>query len=231
MNLYTAMNKQITLLALAAAASFSAAAADVNITYMGKDTSSPVIRTSLTGQIAAGVLNYVDAVSGNSFLAYCIEPAQPNALTTYGAQTYNVSSFTGTQATLLQALYSSTYASLQSTTDQAAFQLAVWEITNETATALSVTQNAGSFYMRAANTTQSSQQTASSLESLANGYLAAAQTYQGESFYTLTKLTNAAYQDLIVATAINAVPEPQTYALLLAGLGVIGLMARRRLPR
>gem|GEM_PF-1072511 len=231
LNFHTAMTKQLILLALAAAASFTAAAADVSITYTGKDTSSPVIRTSLTGQIAAGVLNYVDSTSGNSFLAYCIEPAQPNAPTTFGAQTYSVGSFTGTQAALLQALYSSTFASVQSTTEQAAFQLAVWELTNETSTALSVTQNAGSFYMHAANNTQASVQTAASLESLANGYLAAAQSYQGESFYTLTKLTNASYQDLIVATSINAVPEPETYAMLLAGLGIVGLMARRRLPR
>jgi PEP-CTERM motif len=38
------------------------------------------------------------------------------------------------------------------------------------------------------------------------------------------------YDDMVFG--VNAaIPEPQTYALLLAGLGVIGFVARRRLPR
>jgi hypothetical protein len=28
--------------------------------------------------------------------------------------------------------------------------------------------------------------------------------------------------------AVQAIPEPETYALMLAGLGVVGFMARRR---
>lgn len=222
------MKKQITFLALAAAASFSASAAEVDITYMGKDLNSPVIKTSVTSSIAAGVLNYVDTVAG-SFQAYCIEPAQPNALTAYGAQTYSIGSFTGVQATLLQGLYSSTFGSVHSVNEQAAFQLAVWEITRETAGTLSVSLNSGAFFLKPANSSTDAQQIANSLESIANGYLNAALSYQGPSLYSLSKLTNNTYQDLIYATPAGAVPEPETYALLLAGLGAIGLVARRRL--
>ncbi|MDR1425008.1 MAG: THxN family PEP-CTERM protein [Azoarcus sp.] len=32
----------------------------------------------------------------------------------------------------------------------------------------------------------------------------------------------------VTATAITAVPEPETYAMLLAGLGIVGMVARRR---
>jgi len=39
------------------------------------------------------------------------------------------------------------------------------------------------------------------------------------------------FDDLIVGLKVAAVPEPETYTLLLAGLGVIGFMARRRQRR
>lgn len=228
MNIAKAMKKHFALLALAAA-SACASAADVSITYMGKDTSSPVVRTSLTGgQVALGVLNYVDAATGKSFQAYCIEPSQPNALTAFGAQPYAISSFSGTQADLLQALYSSSFSAVQTPAQQAAFQLAIWEISFETTPSLNVTPNEGSFFARAANSSPAALDLANTLSAQANSYLAVAQAYQGPSLYTLTKLTNASYQDLIVATPV---PEPETYALLLAGLAVVGGVARRRLPR
>ena len=36
------------------------------------------------------------------------------------------------------------------------------------------------------------------------------------------------YDDLVVGLQVTAIPELQTYALLLAGLGVVGFMAKRR---
>ncbi|MEO5845519.1 MAG: PEP-CTERM sorting domain-containing protein [Caldimonas sp.] len=36
------------------------------------------------------------------------------------------------------------------------------------------------------------------------------------------------YDDLIVGLKVAAIPEPETYALLLAGLGAVGFIARRR---
>ena len=42
--------------------------------------------------------------------------------------------------------------------------------------------------------------------------------------YKIDVLTNNVAQDFLVAT----IPEPETWALLGAGLGVIGLLRRRR---
>ncbi|RDH96609.1 PEP-CTERM sorting domain-containing protein [Caldimonas thermodepolymerans] len=41
-------------------------------------------------------------------------------------------------------------------------------------------------------------------------------------------LYDADYDDLVVGISLVPVPEPETYALMLAGLGAIGFMARRR---
>ena len=36
------------------------------------------------------------------------------------------------------------------------------------------------------------------------------------------------YDDMVVGLKVVAIPEPETYALLMAGLGVVGFVARRR---
>jgi len=39
---------------------------------------------------------------------------------------------------------------------------------------------------------------------------------------------DADYDDMVVGLKVTAIPEPETYALLLAGLGAVGFIARRR---
>jgi hypothetical protein len=39
---------------------------------------------------------------------------------------------------------------------------------------------------------------------------------------------DADYDDMVVGLKVTAVPEPETYALMLAGLGAVGFLARRR---
>jgi hypothetical protein len=206
----------------------AAQAATMSIKFLGVNSQNPTLTTTETSNYATGALSYLDSVNG-SFTAFCIEPSAPNAPTSAGFKTYTIDSFVGTQATLLQGLYSSTFSGLSTKNDNAAFQLAVWEIVREASSpVLDVSQGAGSFYVKTDGLSGASLQSANDLIAQANSYLATAQTYNGPALYTLTKLTNGAYQDLVVA---QPVPEAQTYAMFLAGLGVIGFVARRRQRR
>lgn len=217
--------------ALAAALLSSATAfADVSIRFDSRDAGDPALTTSLTANYITGGLNYTNAATG-SFQAYCIEPDQSFAITSRGFKTYTVGSFSGTQGTLLQALYSSSFGSVHDGAQQAGFQLAVWEIMREASGTLSLAENNGNFFLKTAGLTGAQLTTATGAQTFASSYLAAAQAYHGASLYSLTKLSNANYQDLVVATPTVAVPEPESYALLLAGLGAIGMIARRRLTR
>lgn len=228
------------LLAPLAQATTVSAPETVKISWQGVDQAALRLSTmdlSISSEVpvtrgyATSALNYTYVDSGVSFLAFCIEPNEGNgrAGRTY---TYNVESFSGAQAQHLQGLFSTSYASLASYQDKAAFQLAVWELVRETSSQFNVSQ--GSFYLLDNNPAVVNQ---------ANSMLSQALSYTGPSLYALTKLTNyatannAGLQDLVTATRLNvnnvvsAVPEPSSYALLAAGLGVVGLLARRRLPR
>ncbi len=172
-------------------------------------------------------LSYKQVVAGvavDSFEAFCIEPTQSNSkLTT----TYEKSAFGGTQGNLLAALYTTSYktgaGATWDATAQAAFQTAIWELTQEKPVSGVTTYGitSGNFTVTGA----------SGVTALASTFLTNALSFTGTSTYSVYKLTNGDYQDLLVATAIAPVPEPETYALFLAGLGVVGLVARRRLPR
>lgn len=209
-----------TALSLLAGAQ-AAQAADISIKWEGNAAEAGVALQAydLTLSATEAVfddyalqLKYSDLTSGSSFAAFCIEPLAGNSVL---AATYSVSSFSGAEATHLAALYQTSFSSSMNATQQAAFQLAVWEFTQEASTFGTQT---GTFRSTGP----------SAVTTLADSYVAAALGYTGTSSYKITKLTSADYQDLVVAAPV---PEPESYALFLAGLGAIGLIARRRLPR
>lgn len=195
----------------------AAAQSTLKIKYLGKEGDAPTVSNSEISNYQTGHLNYIDD-TGSSFLAYCIEPKQPNAPTDLGFRTYTTGSFTGMQATLLQGLYSSSFAGLTSAHDEAAFQLAVWEIMRESSGILGL--GTGSFKITGGDTS-------GTLLIDGNSFLAAAQSYVGPSLYTLTRMSNNVYQDLVVAQ-IAPVPEPSRLALMAAGLAAVGFVAARR---
>lgn len=57
------------------------------------------------------------------------------------------------------------------------------------------------------------------------------QPLSGASFFTVTGVSNGTAGAIYAGAMAAAVPEPETYAMLLAGLGLMGAVVRRRSNR
>ena len=57
------------------------------------------------------------------------------------------------------------------------------------------------------------------------------QPLSGASFVTVTGISNGTAGAIYAGAVAAAVPEPETYAMLLAGLGLMGAVVRRRSNR
>lgn len=209
----------VAALALAAAGSTSAAVLDIEYTQTLGTEITMVTDGAVSEDYLSGGMQY-KALSGASFEAFCVEIGQSYALA--GVQSYTVGSFGAVQSRQLQGLFSTSYGLLSSDQDRAAFQTAVWEITHEQDSQLDASQ--GSYQFAFLNADSTAEEDAAFLNKV-NGFLSAADGYQGPAKYQLSKLQHIDYQDLVTVTAV---PEPGTYAMLLAGLSLVGFVARRR---
>jgi hypothetical protein len=181
----------------------------------------PVNLPSTTaGNYWTGLLNIrpsqTQGGSGSSFEAFCIDPFQySNA----GVSDYSASSGLGalgsTNATWVSNMYSQNYASsIGNATGSAAFQLALWDLAKDDGNLSS-----GSVMATASTNT--------TVLNLANSMIFGAKTGPGTSPYSFSIYTSPTAQDYVVAS-VTPVPEPESYAMLLAGLGLMGAVVRRR---
>ena len=160
----------------------------------------------------------ITANSPTSFVAWCAELTQSfNFGVSYEYSLVNGIGYFGAQrASDLSRLFTAADANhfVFDSVGSAAFQAGIWEIIYE--------QNAG--YSLLTGTLHGAPEDPANQAAFntVNGFLANLGQYAAN--YHIDVLTNSAQQDFLVAS----VPEPETWALLVGGLGVIGLVRRRR---
>lgn len=178
---------------------------------------------SMTDTTGAWTMGGVTTAKNASFMAWCIDiydHMKSTDYTLYGPTSFNpVSHDTLTPAKIsaLDRLASNDLSKVTDAKTSSAFQLAAWEIMAETTSTLNVGN--GTFYVKG---------DALGADTLANSWLAnlyTATPTQNLQLYIWTANIQGSTQDLAV---FAPVPEPETYAMMLAGLGLLGGMARWR---
>jgi hypothetical protein len=182
--------------------------------------------TSLQLPVASSAQNYwsgfqnIEVTNGSStssFSAFCVDPFQYSS---GGFTTYTIgdfASFFGARTGAITQLYNNAYAGTLGNTDAhkknaAAFQLALWELANDDG------------YL-ATGGVHKTDSTVSWLQPAAQTLLDGIGQQASASSYNFTFYRSEGKQDFLVATPV---PEPGTYAMFLAGLGLMGVIARRR---
>jgi hypothetical protein len=214
------------ILSLSFGVGVSAHAHSVSLKVTGVNSgakSVPLSQPDFGGHVTAGQISLLTS-DKQSFAAYCVELTQP---TSSSFQTYDIGSFSGSQASQLEGLFSATSlyggaSKIDTSIEYAAFQVAVWEITHETSAQRNVSLFKGSLYVVGLSSTDLG------IAAKANTYLADALAYSGPALFNVYKLSNSKYQDLVVATSV---PELDRTAMMALGLGVMGLAVRRRQSR
>ena len=186
----------------------------VSTTGLENSPSPPLPVSDHPGAGAFSILNLT--AGGGSFAAWCVDIYSLLNTSSSGTSytlTPGTEFFGGSQVTALERLASQHLASISTVTDSGAFQLAVWEIVYES----SGTYDLGSGNFQIASASGNALATA-------NAWLSAL----GDSTPTLTLAvwTSSSSQDLAVFSA--PIPEPEVYAMLLAGLGLMGFVVNRR---
>ena len=150
----------------------------------------------------------------NTFLAFCLDPHVALSNT---ANSYSSGAFAASDAVkrLYEGYYASSIANVSTNANSAAaFQLALWELNNDNSNL-----STGELRFRSLSNVVVSEANAMLVTATGTGSI--------KNLYSYTSLSsvNPASQTLL---SVSPVPEAQTWAMLVAGLGLLGFMARRR---
>ena len=171
-----------------------------------------------SGPLLTGALRARVAIAAStSFEAYCLELTQgfDFGVAYDYASTPGASHLGAGKADALSRLLTAGRTFVNDAVTSSAMQAGIWEIVYETGPTFGF--STGSILATPADA--ANQAAFNSVDT----FLSRLSTYGAD--VPVTVLTNASAQDFVVVTSI---PEPGTWALLAAGLGVVGLMARRR---
>ncbi len=154
----------------------------------------------------------VDIFSSFSFAVSSIDKLQPATI------------ISSVVAADLGRLYTNHHAEIDSgfssAENESAFQLAVWEIVNEGASGSSSYNLLGGAFKAAGTGGSLAQKWLNELS------IASASEYVANIWTVQSMVSGKGYaQDVVV---FAPVPEPQTYAMMLVGLGLLGFSARRK---
>lgn len=213
--------KQIVGAVVLAVSAIGAAQADsVTFTgFLGGRSATADINLPDNNNYSAGEFSIV--LNGQSFSSLCVDITHhisfntPQPYTDYTTKSASAYGFNSTQISLFNKLYTNYYSlSHANGENAAAFQIAVWEITYDGKGSLDLANGA---YTMGGSGNNNAKGTANTwLNSLGN-----AQTGN----WQFKVLDGKDHQDQLIAMPV---PEPAEVAMLLAGLGLIGGVARRK---
>ena len=171
----------------------------------------------LDGQAATASLRLAVAEAApGSFVAWCAELTQTFSFgVTYEYQQVSGASYFGAgRAADLSRLFTAAQGFVVDSFTAAAMQAGIWEIIYEHGPSFSLT--GGTF------TGAPEEAAGQGAFAVVNGFLMNLGAY--DAVARIDVLTNGEHQDFLVAT----IPEPETWMLFGMGLGVVGLLRRRR---
>lgn len=170
------------------------------------------------GTFRAGQFEFVlDGIE--NIMAFCIEVTQGLR----NGKTYDVnpSPFSTAVIENVDRLFTSAYDSVTDAVSAAGFQIALWEIVEDTASGFDLTSGV---FMAPTNSNATQQQVRNTAQSFLDGLATA-----GTGGYDLRFLTSPDSQDVVTFERVSPVPLPASGLLLLsAGAGTVLLRRKRR---